>query len=341
MRPQAYPQRRGFTLIELLVVIAIIAVLIGLLLPAVQKVREAAARSKCQNNLKQLTLALHMYHDVNNCLPNSWKAYLSTAVGQNTRAWGWASFILPYVEQGALYDALQPGFNPANGSNNPANAIPLPTTQPLLQQPVKLFRCPSDDGPDVNPFYMMAAGSAGLQGLTTSNYTANEVLFNNGPNFPPLLNQPRNVTTWLQVTDGTTNTLCLAERALRLEPVGKRFPGSVLFGRNGVDASQVFGPCWPPNTPLATGDYTVANGALVGDAGGGGGKKQAASSMHSGGCMFSFCDGSVRFINENIPYNPACNGQGDGGEPQFTGPGFVYNNLYVHNDGNVIAATDY
>src|SRR5712692_6310555 len=140
----------AFTLIELLVVIAIIAVLIGLLLPAVQKVREAANRLKCQNNLKQLALACHAYHDVNQAFPRG-----------DTGGWGndkgsWIFFSLPYMEQGNLYMQVQslPNYW-ANGwaVNNPitSNFGPLcaPGQSPLLPSgfPVKLpyIRCPSDD----------------------------------------------------------------------------------------------------------------------------------------------------------------------------------------------------
>ena len=110
-------RRTGFTLIELLVVIAIIAILIGLLLPAVQKVREAAARAKCTNNLKQLGIGLHAYHDVNNTFPRS------PGLG-GTTAIGWNSFILPYVEQAAIWQQMNPavgayaaGVNRNQGAN--------------------------------------------------------------------------------------------------------------------------------------------------------------------------------------------------------------------------------
>src|SRR5438132_589799 len=129
--------RTGFTLIELLVGIAIIAVLIGLLLPAVQKVREAAARSQCTNNLKQIGLALHSYHDANNSFPPGYidgnRNRNSTPDNDVGPGWGWASFLLPYVEQGNVYNQINFKVGVGIGSNIA-----------IYQQPLKLHQCPSD-----------------------------------------------------------------------------------------------------------------------------------------------------------------------------------------------------
>src|SRR5437660_7720682 len=122
-------RRRGFTLIELLVVIAIIAVLIGLLLPAVQKVREAAARMSCTNNLKQIGLALHSYHDANNRFP---PGYIdgnlnpaSTPDNDVGPGWGWASFLLPYIEQGNVYNQINFKVGVGIGNNIAISQQPL------------------------------------------------------------------------------------------------------------------------------------------------------------------------------------------------------------------------
>ena len=138
---------RGFTLVELLVVIAIIGVMVGLLLPAVQAAREAARRMSCSNNMKQIGLAVHNYADSYKRFP---AGYIADIVGvQDSREqslWSWGASLLPYIEQGALYDQLQPGRIKLH------QHLTTPAGLALLQTPISTYRCPSDTGPTLNNF---------------------------------------------------------------------------------------------------------------------------------------------------------------------------------------------
>jgi prepilin-type N-terminal cleavage/methylation domain-containing protein len=191
--------RSAFTLIELLVVIAIIAVLIGLLLPAVQKVREAANRVQCSNNLKQLGLGLHNYALTRGRFPPAYEA-----LGENP-GWGWGSLLLPFVEQTPLYNALGVATRRFGDGANPA----LPAANPATQTPLPLFRCPSDAGPVLNDLRLNFAMShyravAGFLDLQTGfpfypDLDMGGVMFQNSKIRP------------IDVTDGTSNTLALGE----------------------------------------------------------------------------------------------------------------------------------
>ncbi len=183
-------------------VIAIIGVLIGLLLPAVQKVREAANRASCSNNLKQLGLAMHSYHDSFSEFPPQCFRYPTTpatcpASPGNFR-WGWGAMILPYVEQTALHTQVR-----VTECNLPP-ATTLINGARLLQQPVKTFRCPSDSGPPINVYWGTGFAPA-LPGAeyATSNYVNCQNVF-----YPRSASPPATIAA---IADGTSNTFMLGE----------------------------------------------------------------------------------------------------------------------------------
>lgn len=146
---RATQRKQGFTLVELLVVIAIIGILVALLLPAVQAAREAARRMQCSNNLKQLGVALHNYHDTHKSMPPGFlpKRNANGAKTNNVNLWAWGALVLPFMEQQALHDKLNVGNNHLELISSTAGPG---TLKEVMQQAIPSFRCPSDVGPPKN-----------------------------------------------------------------------------------------------------------------------------------------------------------------------------------------------
>ena len=283
------PNRRsGFTLIELLVVIAIIAILIGLLVPAVQKVRESAARLQCQNNLKQMGLALHNYAGVKGYFPSAY-----TAANLNP-GWGWGAAILPYIEQNGLYRNAGVETSLFGGGANPA--MPNGWTQ----MPLTIYRCPSDSGTDLNPYRLNFAMSnyRAVAGAITYpyfyvNFDMGGVMFQNSK------------IKIINVTDGTSNTLAVGE--CRWDTVNTH-TAAIWAGMTGVRNGSIYisDVMW----------WMDASSAQVN-----GSAPQAFSSWHDGGANFAFCDGSIRFFfqggNPNVLHWMAGRNDGVVVEPDF------------------------
>jgi len=291
--------RKGFTLIELLVVIAIIAILIALLLPAVQQAREAARRSTCKNNLKQIGLAMHNYHETHRIFPPGaiapgcgCDAVTGPAPGQilNHTAY---QMLLPYIEQTALYNSynfsLPSGKSKYTGGSGCTGTAPTTDQLSLVTSPVPIFLCPSDPGTTKGTEdYAFSQG----KGAQRTSYG-----FVSDRSDPSWTNSwastndtakgmwgPNGAARMRDLTDGTSNVLCMAETPLRK----KKY-------------EDWNGPYWNAYT------YTYwmnipARGInrIYADADYPGVHRNGAGSEHEGGAHILLADGSVRFLSENV-----------------------------------------
>lgn len=302
--------RTGFTLVELLVVIAIIGILIALLLPAVQAAREAARRSQCTNNLKQIGLALHNYHDTYKIFPpailnsgrtSHWFGLRPGQMALNTTGF---VMLLPFVEQKPLFDAYN--LSSCSSASNPLSGAPLAgndtINKHIYTQPLDVYTCPSDTTP--------APRYSRLPGTPTDYYTANEAARSNYlfataqltdyshdydyyvqigySHMGPFGNNGS--ATFSMIRDGTSQTIAVGEK----KQVGKDTPW------------PYFGPYWGAGVHTCCHGYTEFNNIIFNVNRNYPGYTSPYAwhwgSYHPSGANFVMCDGSVRMINESVNY---------------------------------------
>lgn len=323
---------RGFTLIELLVVIAIIAILVALLLPAVQSAREAARRTQCKNNLKQVAVALHNYHDVFQQFPQAgyfnWRN--PTQGPFNSDNWGWATMILPHMEQAPLYNRLNPGRIPFH------EAVADPDTRRWMETSVPSFICPSDaDAAQINKhreyridgeeYFLGQSNYVGNYGNKTVANQQDGILYVGG------------TVRIRDILDGTTNTFMVGERPTGdVSGDGKIAGAAAWAGANfrnfsspgpSSGASSTIGGTF---NDLNTGYRSQFNIYRP---------EHGFGSHHPGGAHFAMCDGSVRFISEQIESRMTIGPDPNGGI-LFSDYG-IYQKLGARNDRAVISEDDF
>ena len=317
------PRYRGFTLIELLVVIAIIAILIALLLPAVQQAREAARRTQCKNNLKQLGIAAHNYHDTHNSFP----------LNASSSLYGYSAHaqLLPFHEQANLHSLID--FNLPAQVGLPWAPTMNPVIEPVASRTLKVLLCPSEAG---NPYYVDGNGDTWAGGNYLLNGgSGNGIQYCSSKNDGLFWRGSR--TKFRDITDGTSNTVFMAESLF-----GDRGPGTTTLQDANRQMKRVSGgpPCGPtadamvgmPATSfegrragawiLSTGFHSLVHGYFtpnseLPDMTHHGEVVSGPRSLHFGGAQVALCDGSVRFVSDSVDLN-------------------TFRNAFARNDGEVL-----
>lgn len=323
-------KRRGFTLIELLVVIAIIAILIALLLPAVQQAREAARRTQCKNNLKQLGLAMHNYHDVSLAFPMGWindYSHYRPASGndidghfgvaqEDAGQWAWSAFILPYIDQAPAFQALN--VSSRRAAFTVAAATPGTEIRRILTTPMAAFRCPSDVGPGINSEedrrVTDEAGGNPLQ-IALSNYVASNRGIAFGSTTVQSDSSDANIGVFFgdsrtrirDITDGTSNTLLIGERAWTYQSSNGFVESwaALTFMAGGETSGS--GSCVNSSCGFGDAVATTSIGINPDNAASTTRPRVTYSSNHTGGAQFALADGSVRFLSENMDLQTLAN----------------------------------
>jgi prepilin-type N-terminal cleavage/methylation domain-containing protein/prepilin-type processing-associated H-X9-DG protein len=277
-------RHNGVTLLELLLVIAIVAILMGLLLAAVQRIRESANRAACANKLKQIGLACHSYHELSQSFPPGYTAHHQTNTSVVQPGWCWAAFLLPHLEQAELHSQID--F---------CRSVEAPEHQAARMTIVAAFRCPSDSG-DSGPVTFVDATGQPLTQAATMSYSASS-----GPAELDEIPGPREGVFYrnshigiTDITDGTSNTCLIGDRASSwsVAPWAGAIQGGLLLGgpRNPMinnPAANYPAPYFPLSQVRKINDWTDEDGAL-----------DDFVSEHPGGINMLFADGSVRFLRE-------------------------------------------
>jgi prepilin-type N-terminal cleavage/methylation domain-containing protein/prepilin-type processing-associated H-X9-DG protein len=323
------PYPRGFTLIELLVVIAVIGALVALLLPAVQAAREAARRAQCLNNLKQIGVALHAYHDALGVFPMGYAARAPFRDGATDTApgWGWGAMVLAQLEQAPLFNAVNFGL-----------AIEAPQNATVVTSTIATYLCPSDLAK--GPFPVADAAGIVLATTTPSSYACT-VGGNESDTVTGIHNDGlgrglffRNSAVRLaDVADGASQTIAIQERAWAKAEgtwVGALTNGTIRRGE--ANACPTTGTPFYPAATLVQGHCHLINANADPDGG-----LDDASSVHPSGANFLFADGSVHFL-KNILND---SGNRPDGNPVYAPAGLVFQALATRCGGEVISADAY